>query len=51
MDVPCNIKEIQEKIERNSSDKFIQSSVPELFCWDIGLEYLGGDSVEFYWTM
>jgi len=47
MSVPCTAKEIQEKVEMDVTERFVQFSVPELFFWSIGLEYLGGDGVEF----
>lgn len=45
--VPCTVKEIQAKIERNAEETFVLFSIPELFFWELGLEYIGNDTIAF----
>jgi len=44
--IPCIVKEIQERIEKNAEEEFIDFSVPELFFWGLGVEYIG-NSISF----
>ena len=38
--IPSTLREIQAKIERNAQEQFIITTVPELFFWELGLEYI-----------
>jgi hypothetical protein len=46
MSVPCTTLEILERIEHSHIEGFVMKEVPELFFWNIGLEYIDSDSVE-----
>ena len=44
-DIPCTVREIRARIERCREDDFVLLSVPELFFWELGLEYIGTDTI------
>lgn len=42
-DVPCTVEGIRRQIEQTAQEQFIERTVPELFFWSLGLEYVGPD--------
>lgn len=42
-EVPCTVEGIRRQIERNAQEQFMIRTVPELFFWSLGLEYVGPD--------
>jgi len=43
--VATTLKEIKEQIEKNTTEEFIIKSVPELLFWELGIEYIGNDTI------
>ena len=43
--IPNTIGEIRDMIERNAQEQFMILNVPELFFWELGLEYIGNDTI------
>lgn len=42
-EVPCTVEGIRQRLEETAQEQFIERTVPELFFWSLGLEYVGHD--------
>lgn len=41
--ISYTVEGIRRQIENNAQEQFIKRTVPELFFWDLGLEYIGSN--------
>lgn len=44
---PCTVEGIKRQIEHNAQEQFMNRTVPELFFFELGLEYIGTNTITF----